>query len=250
MNTDIFKKGLAILSKNSPTILTTLGVSGLVGTVILAVKATPQACELIQIAEVEKDDPDGLTTLETIKVAWKPYIPATITGAATIGCIVGANTVNSRRGAAITSAYILADKALDEYKAKVIETIGEKKAARIEDEIAQDRIDANPVNEQTIIFAGGDVLCYDVFSGRYFKSTVEKLKRVENEVNKDLLLDLWISLNDVYYKIGLDPLPVGEHLGWSIDSFDLINFRYSTCLSQNDEPCVSIDFDVEPKYQR
>jgi len=51
-------------------------------------------------------------------------------GAATIMCVVGSNSINARRVAALASLYSITETALDEYKAKVVETIGETKSVR------------------------------------------------------------------------------------------------------------------------
>ena len=58
----------------------------------------------------------------------------------------------------------------------------------------------------------------------------------------------YISLNDFYYELGLDPVKNGSALGWNLDS-GLIELDFSTCLAENDEPCVVIDYLVGPRYE-
>ena len=102
-----FKSVKSNVSKHSPEILTGIGIAGMISTTILAVKATPRALDLIAKAEDEKfDNGHGskLTNIEVVKVAWKPYIPATITGTVSIACLIGASSVNARRNAALYSA--------------------------------------------------------------------------------------------------------------------------------------------------
>lgn len=106
------KQGLAkqagnALKKASPTILTCLGAIGVVVTAVLAVKATPKAMEMVK-ADSRKNhdgDPNAATKVEVIKSCWKCYIPAVVTGTATITCIFGANVLNRRQQASLTSAY-------------------------------------------------------------------------------------------------------------------------------------------------
>ncbi len=102
--------------KHSPEILTGIGIAGMISTTILAVKATPKALRLIE--EAEEYEIYELTKIEKIKVAWKPYVPAFITGTASIACLIGANSVNARRNAALATAYQLSATALSEYKEK------------------------------------------------------------------------------------------------------------------------------------
>lgn len=68
-----------------------------------------------------------LKPLEVVKAAWKPYIPAAITGSLSVACLVGASRVNFKRNAALATAYTLSEKVLKDYKDSVVETIGEKK---------------------------------------------------------------------------------------------------------------------------
>ena len=133
------KDAKVMVSKRSPEILTGLGIAGMITTTVLAVKATPKAMKLLE--EAKKDifdnlDPEdipenntdytdiSLKPIEVVKVAWKPYISAAITGIASISCIIGASSVHAKRNAAIAAAYNLSQTALTEYKEKVVETIG------------------------------------------------------------------------------------------------------------------------------
>ena len=92
--------------ESSPTILTCMGVAGVVGTAVLAVKATPKALALMDAADDEKNGVHienytppyvPLTKWEVVKVTWKEYIPAVTVGALSIACIVGANSINLKR---------------------------------------------------------------------------------------------------------------------------------------------------------
>ena len=166
---DIVKRTNAALTKYSPEILTGLGIAGMVTTTVLAVKATPKAYMLLEDAEDEKGG--KLTAAETVKVCWKSYIPAAISGAAAIACIVGANSVNAKRKAAIVAAYTMSESTLRTYREKVIETIGEEQEKVVREKVAEERIKRDPVsNKEVLTSRKGDILCYDVISGRYFKS--------------------------------------------------------------------------------
>lgn len=114
------------MAKHSPEILTGFGIIGLGTTVVLAVKATPKALEMIEDKK-EEEGVSKLTLVDTVKVAWKPYIPAAISFVATTACFIGANSVHVKRNAALAAAYKLSETALLEYKDQVVETIGEKK---------------------------------------------------------------------------------------------------------------------------
>jgi len=246
-----------ILTKNSSTILTGLSVAGLFTTSIMAVKATPKALKILEEEreyrlhheevgnEWESYDP---TKLEAIKLTWKCYIPAAVTGLATIACIIGSQSINLRRNAALASLYSLSETALKEYKEKVVEKIGETKVREIKDDIAKDKIVRNPVIDREVVITGhGETLCYDALSGRYFKSDIEQIRRTLNVLSRDLMSDMFIPLNEVYSALDLKGTKLGDMIGWHIDD-GLIEPDFSSQLTENGIPCLVLDFSAEPRY--
>lgn len=249
-----------VARKHSPEILTGIGIAGMLSTTVLAVRATPKALMLIEEKKREKKfavikdggDPD-LTKLEIVKTAWKPYIPAAVTGAASVACLVGASSVNARRNAALAAAYALSESTLADYKEKVVETIGEKKAQEVKDAIAKDKVENDPVSRKEIAITDkGETLCYDALSGRYFKSDIEYIRRAVNNLNERLLFDTHVSLNEYYDEIGLEEIfPMGENLGWTVDpdsaNKGLIELDFSSQLAEG-TPCLVVGFSNAPRY--
>lgn len=246
-----FIKGTKLkLSKHSPAILTGIGIAGMVTTTVLAVKATPKALQRIEDAKHEEQK-DKLTAVETVKVTWKCYIPATITGAASIGCLIFANSVNTRRHAALATAYQISQTALAEYRDKVVETIGEKKEQVIREKIAEDQIKKNPVTESSVIITQkGNTLFLDPLSGQYFRSDIELIKKTVNEINARMLRDAfgYISLNEFYDEIGLAHASIGDGLGWNVGSNSIIKVSFHAELTDDDEPCIVLDYVNPPIY--
>lgn len=233
------------LRKHSPEICTVVGVGGMVVTTVLAVKATPKALRLIE--ERKKEEHADLDALETIKTTWKCYVPSILAGAFSAFLLFTANSVNLKRNAAVTAAYSLSERAFREYKNKVVETIGERKSETIKDAIAKDHIQKNP-EQEVILTEKGNTLCYDVLSGRYFKTDIEKLKASVNELNRQMRDEMFISLNDYYYEIGLTPTKIGDDIGWNIDR-GYIELSYSSQLTDNQTPCLVIDYERPPEYR-
>ena len=235
--------------KHSPEILTGVGIAGMLTTVVLAVRATPKALRLID--EKKADIPEeNIPRIEVVKAAWKVYVPAVLTGILSTICLIGANSVNQRRNAAIAAAYSLSESALKEYREKVIETIGERKEQAIRDDIAKDRITENPVRE-VIVSDRGSTLCYDSLSGRYFKSDIEKLRRIINDLNRRMRDEMFISLNDFYCAVDnpdLGPTKLGDMLGWNIDK-GYIDLNFSSQLTTDGTPCLVLDYTVVPEYE-
>ena len=235
-------------SKRSPEILTGIGIAGMITTTILAVRATPKALELIE-EQKEEESVDELSSFEVVKVAWKPYIPALVTCVASTACLIGASSVNTKRNAALATAYKLSETALSEYRDKVVETIGEKKERIVRDKVAEERVKKNPVSKNEVIITGnGKTLCFDPISGRYFMCSIETIKKAENTLNKQMLHDIsgYVSLNEFYDELGLDHTSVGNDLGWNTNQ--LIDINFSSQLNDNGEPSVVLDYLVAPKY--
>ena len=243
------------LGKYSPQILTGIGVAGMITTVVLAVKATPKALELIEDKK-EELDADKLTIVDTVKAAWKPYVPAAVTGVLSTVCIIGGNAVGTRRTAALAAAYKISETALHEYKDAIVETVGEEKAKEVKEKVIQNKLDKNPVVEKQIIVTNkGAFLCYDSLSGRYFQSDIETIRKAQNDINDYLFSEDYASLNMFYDFLGLEHTRLGAELGWKIDSGTLQIEFDSTLASDKSQgiapgtPCLVLDYNVAPKYE-
>ena len=235
-----------VISRNSPAILTGLGCAGVLTTAILTGRATLRASEILKMEAPNEQ----LPPTEIVKLTWKVFIPPVLVGASSIACIIGANTINTHRNAALAALYSLSETAFREYKEKVVEEIGRNKELKVRDSIAQDRVTTNPVGDRTIIFTGnGEVLCYDALCDRYFKSSAEKIRQQVLELNEDLRNEMWLDLNDLYYAIGLPSTKLGSQVGFDIDK-GYIQVDYTGTLTPEGQPCLSIDMTVYPKYMR
>lgn len=246
-----FKSAKAAVTKRSPEILTGIGITGMVTTTVLAVKATPKALDILREEKEERgygyDDKPPVNFV--IKSCWKCYAPAFITCIASAACLIGASSVNARRNAALATAYSLSETALREYKEKVVETIGEKKERTVRDKIAKDKIEENPVSKtEVIVTEKGNTMCLDLLSKRYFKSDIEKIRRAENNLNKEILTGGgYVSVNDLYDELGLDHTDIGDDLGWSID-IGMVEIELSSQIAEDGTPCIVIGYAVAPKY--
>lgn len=241
-----FKATKGFMVKHSPEILTGVGIAGMISSTVLAVKATPKALQLIEEKKKEIDT-DELTIKETVMVAWKPYIPTAAVCVSSIICLIGASSIHLKRNLALSTAYSLSDRAFRTYRDKVIETIGERKEKKIKDAIAQDKVNENPVSQrQILVTPKGQTLCLDSISGRYFRSDLDTIRKAVNDLNRQLTYHNYISLNEYYYAIGLDQVKYGDNMGWNIDN-GLIELDFGATITDTDEPCITIDYDIGPK---
>jgi hypothetical protein len=236
---------------NSPAILTGIGVAGAITTAVLTGKAVLKADRILNEAVVRANGyeaeykPRDIFPREKFDLTWKFYIPPVVTGIVTVGAIIMANQIGTRRAAAMASMYVLTDKAFTEYKEKVLEKVGETKARNIHDDIAQDRVNANPVTEREIIMTGGgSALCFEPFTGRYFHSDMETLKKAQNDLNYLVNNSYYASLSDFYDLIGLDHTTLSDDLGWNSD--ELLELHFTSVLAGDGRPCLSFEYKVVP----
>lgn len=234
----------ASLVKHSPTVLTVLSCTGVISTVAFAIRATPKA-ELMIDKLREEYDGEPIPKAELAKAVAPVYIPTGLMVCVTIGCIIGANRISSKRNAVLASLYSASEMALKQYQEKVIEKIGEKKAQEVRDEIAADCLRDHPIRDKEVIMTGkGQSLCYDSLSGRYFLSDYELVRRVENTINRQILTDMWATLNDVYYELGLSSIDLGKYIGWNVDH--PLRFEFSSQVAEDGRPCLVIGYETEP----
>lgn len=257
MLAELQKKAQQLLAENASTFLTAGGVAGTVGTAVLTGRASFKAAEIIrdkEVAElaeelVDGEPPDhtmGLDTKSKVFLVWPLFLPPIGLGGVTITSIIMAHRISAAKAAALAVAYGLIERDFDEYKEKALEKLGVGKEQKLRDEIAQDRVNANPPDKQVVILAGGDVLCYDMLTGRYFQSTVENIKKAENRLNHALLNHDYASLSEFYEEIGLAPTSYTDEVGWNSARDGTVEVRFSTAMSQDDKPCVAVDFNTAP----
>ena len=242
------KSAERVLTKYSPGILTGIGIAGMIGATFMAVKATPKALYLIETKK-EEAEVEELTPVETIKTCWKCYIPATLTIALSAVCLIGASTVSAKRNAALATAYSISEAALREYQEKVVEVVGEKKEKAVRDAVAKDQIEKDPVtkSEVVIIDSNSNTLCYEPLSGRYFKSTIDKIKKAEIKLDRQMIQEMYVSLNDFYWEIGLDGTDLGDQMGWNL-SKGYMDLSFSSQLADDGTPCAVIVYGIPPVY--
>lgn len=147
--------------------------------------------------------------------AWKCYIPTAAFGLSTIACIMGANALNSRKQAALTSAYALINQSYKEYKDKLKELYGEEAHNAIVDSIVSEKCKdvyiSSPsfISSSSLDFGEGmepEIIrtFYDSFSQRYFETTIAKVIEAEYHLNRNFMFQGVIPLNDFYEFLGLE----------------------------------------------
>lgn len=226
-------KATQMLNSNAPVILTAFGVSGTITTAYLTGKASYNAAKRLS------EEPADLSSREKVELVWDLYVPAGISAVVTVGCIVGASRISAKRAAAAYSLVTLSERAFDEYRDKVVEKLGENKEKAVRDEIAQTKVTSNPAG--TVLAIGsGNVLCCELYTMRYFESSMESLRKAQNDINEKLNNHMYAPMDEFYYLVGLTQTSGSGAIGWESDK--LMALEFTTTLTPDGKPCLAFGY--------
>lgn len=242
----ILKATEKFVTDNSPGILTGLAVAGTVTTAIFAGKGAYSSG--LRIAEIErqidrKGDYVELDAKQKLHVVWKEFIPAAVSGLATITCIIAANHIGTRRTAAIAAAFKLSEQLTEEYKERVVKTLGAQKEEKMRSELAGERM-ARTGGAETIIISGPECVFYDELSGRFFKNEMESIRKAVNDINHQVNNSYFASLSDFYDLIGLDRTTFSDGVGWNTDA--LLDVQFTATMLKDGRPAIAMMFQTSP----
>jgi uncharacterized protein DUF6353 len=238
------------LIDNSPSILSGVAVTGSLTIAYLTGRGAFKASEILEIEQAklnvrETEQGRQLTTKEKVFHTWQCYIPPALAVVGTIGCIMAAGHINAKRMAALALAYKVSENQFGEYKDKVREIIGDRKDDEIRSEVAQDRVNANPPGQHVFSAFGGESLCLDKWTDRYFRCDMQTIRAAENDINKAMYRGHDVAtLADFYEAIGLSAPRCANEVGWNSDA--PLELRFDHALTQDGTPVLVMDFAVTP----
>lgn len=228
--------------QHSSLLLSIAAGVGTLATSYLVGKASFEAAEVIRKAE-ERGGPAGDPKerfVERTKLVWKLYIPAAVSASSTIGLIAVSHRVELRKTLAAQAAFAVSERVYSEYRDKVIEEYGDRKDQSIRDSIAADRVKKTAPSQDIMLTGPGNVLCCELYTGRYFASDMPTLKRAVNEINHKLLMHDIQTFDDFYELVGLSRTTNSGNLGWM--SSKLMDLQFSTVLTEDERPCLAFEY--------
>lgn len=234
------------IKKHSPEICQAVGIVGMVGTVILACKATlklPKKTEILEnhlkkIKENDKNDRKAIArmygwyALELVKL----YGPCTALGVTSIASMSAATQILRNRNASLAAAYASVDAGFKAYRKNVISRFGEEVDKQLKfsatEETVKEKEELEDGTKKTVKkkinvidskeFAGCSPYAkiFDEYNP-YYKDDAEYnlffIRQVEKYVNDKLRSDKFVYLNDVYKLLGFQPTKAGQIVGWVYD---------------------------------
>lgn len=243
------------LQKHSPHILFVGGVVGVVATTVLACKATLKVDAVLDNNQTQRDNlkldrEDGTLTekqynslsnrlyFETGLNVVKLYSPSVIIGVTSIAALTGSHRILTSRNAAITAAYAVLEKGFDEYRARVVDELGEEKDLEFRYGTETSKIETKGKDgktkkkEVTHVGPNGKSIYARIFdeTNQYWQPTPEYnaifLRAQQNYANDRLFAKRHLLLNDVYDMLGMDRTKEGCVVGWVIskDGDNFVDF--------------------------
>jgi hypothetical protein len=239
----ILKGAEKFVIDNSPGILTGLGVAGTVTTAVLTGRAAWKSALDFEAEYNTGGHQHNIQSKEVVKLVWKNFIPPAAVGVVTIGSIIMANQIGARRAAAFAAAFKLSEQLSDDYKKKVVETLGLQKEEKMRSDLAAEKMAKNPPPNNMIIVAGSNVLFYDELTGRYFENSMENVMRAINEINHQVNNYFCASLTEFFEKLGLSGTKMSDDVGWNSD--ELLDVQFSPTMFEG-KPAIMIGYNHEP----
>jgi hypothetical protein len=231
------------LKAHSPAIYSAIAGVGTIVTAYLASRASFEAARRIDFHEGEYGFSES--KLERIsdraKLVWKLYVPPAITATTTVVSIVAANKVQANKTIAAQTALSVSQQLYSDYRDRVIEEYGANKDQSIRDRIAEERVKALPPPQHDMIIGGtGHVLCCEQYTGRYFNSDMETLRKAQNDINAKLHMHDYATMDDFYHMVGLGGTSGSSQMGWNSDKN--LDLQFSAVMTDDGRPCLSFEY--------
>lgn len=202
---------------------TILAIGATVGVVLTSVEASKATLKAERVIENKKKDREewaktsnipqpAITKEEIIRDCWSLYVPTALYGVATISCIVASTVIGAKRQKELLAAYAMIDQSYKAYRKKVSDEYGEEVDRKIANEIIEET-EKDDYEQDKLLF-------YDMYSERYFESTMRKVQEATTYVNRELMINGFASLNDLYRTIGICETEDGAIMGWSLEGVE------------------------------
>lgn len=233
--------------KHSPTILLGVGLVSMVGSTVLACRATLKLEDVLDKAENDLEVAKGVRDLHPDKYSEKDrkqdvaiiyvrgvvgvaklYAPAIILGGVGIACLTKSHKILQDRNMALTAAYVAVDTAFRNYRQRVVDTYGEEtdremrygseEVTVIEDETGK-AVDAIRVIPG---LPSGYARWFDETNNNWNAPPFDNnnfvfIRTQQNWANDQLRGRGHLFLNEVYSMLGIAHTSAGAIVGWIYD---------------------------------
>jgi hypothetical protein len=128
----------------------------------------------------------------------------------------------------------------------MVHELGRNKDQKVLDAVAHKQVMENPPppSGSLIVIGRDEVLCCELYTMRYFKSSMETLQKTVNEINRFMNYNRKATLSDFYTELGLEETDASRHLGWTDN--ELLELEFSHGLTEDGRPYLSFRYNYGP----
>lgn len=233
--TSMAGRQLLVAQKHSPVVLTGLAAVGVVGTAVLAVRATLKLEDVLKKDEAETAAVEGdqeATFQVKVNTAWKVaklYAPAATCGVFTVGALTGSTFILNRRNAGLTAAYTVMHQGYQEYRNRVIAELGKDADRKFrlgaEEKIVGDEREDGTVEDKVVMTVEPSkakrspyVFIFERDTSVHWKPEYghnQMFLRTKQDWATNMLRSRGhLTLNEVLTMLGMEETAEGLVLGW------------------------------------
>lgn len=280
MRTVKYSRSIALQEK-APDLLFVGGVIGMIGSTVLACRATLKLETLVdkgkaQIEEIktkehedysdrDKQRDTALSYLNTSLDVARLYAPAVGVGVVSVFALTKSHNILNERIAALSAAYKAVDLAFREYRARVVERYGEDVDREMRYGVDKVEVTDPETNRKKNVKRANPELpsMYAAFFDNVNSSSWSKhpesnwifLRNKQRYVNELLIARGHVFLNEVYRELGLPNTQAGAVVGWRLEEgigdhfIDFGLFRDDQKIidfMSGREGAILLDFNVDP----
>jgi hypothetical protein len=233
-----------LVQKGSPGLLLGAGIVGMVGSTVLACRATLKMEALVgetkgkllmartlkhdDYSEADRSRDVSLIYFQSSVKVIRLYGPAIVVGGLSIAALTRSHNILTQRNAALTAAYAALDKGFREYRARVVERYGEEEDRHLRygtREVAIEDPETQKRELVTRVDATGEPSIYAKWFDQHSNSWSKEpeynfvfLQSMQNYANDLLHARGHVFLNDVYDMLGIERTKAGAVVGWVLTS--------------------------------
>lgn len=244
-----------ILAKEKAPLLLTMASIGLgAGATYMAVKVTPEAHDIYTCIMSDTESTYKEKQIGVIKNVVPLYGPAILTGSAAAAAGIASYAISKHRLdvaydkiAGLSTAYILANDGLKQYKKEVVKKFGENAEEEIQKNVSEEQAKKYPIKKDIIIANDGpEEIMQDSISGQYFKGTREDIYLICNELQKRLQVEDAIPASEYFYEADIDACNLGDCVGWVCG--DEPWPRFTDFLLPDGRKAVRVEIDTSTQF--
>lgn len=246
MKLKIFEKAAKVATKlasnkHSGAILAGITIGGTIAAVVLATKAGPEVKDILEDEEMDNKD-------KVIGVA-KKMAPAAACAAVSVVSVVLNKKIADDKLATAYAAFTASQEMYSAYEKSAKTILGPEKAQEIKDSAAKkifaESCSDGAVENEVIITGHGNVKVYDPLISRRFRCDANYISKCVNELNFDLQSCMYVTLAELYDKLGLKGGILAENVGWEVENGP-IDLNFTSFVDDDGEPCLVMDFFNRP----